>query len=142
MGLVKENRGSIMVEFAFGGIFFIGFVLGMIVIGIWIYNASQVSQAARIAAHNVAVTNNPAESQNMALKYLNNTLIACPVKGAAAYSTTENGCGVAEAYMSPLFPGFHKLLDPRGKSTTDGRIHIRKEASRVLEYRFRPGSRQ
>lgn len=140
--LAKDNRGSIMVEFAICGIMFIGFVMGMIVMGIWIYNTSQVSQAARIAAHNVAVTNNLDEAQNQAMAYLNKTLIACPTKGALAYSTSENACGVAEAYMTPLFPGFQKLIDPRGKSTIDGRIHIKKEATRVREFRYRPGSQQ
>ncbi|KJS64246.1 MAG: hypothetical protein JL50_21580 [Peptococcaceae bacterium BICA1-7] len=137
---IKDSRGSIMVEFAVAGIIFIGFVLGIIVIGIWIYNVSQVSQAARIAAHNVAVTNNAGESEEMALKYLNKMVIACPEKGVRASKSSGNGYSVAEAYMNPLFPGFQKLIDPLGKSTINGRIHIRKEATRVLENRFRPDS--
>lgn len=139
--LFKENEGSIMVEFAFAGIMFIGFVFGIIVTGTWIYNVSQVSQAARIAAHNIAVTNNENESEEMALKYLNKMLIACPFKGTSAFKTSANGYGVAEAYMNPLFPGFQKLIDPFGSSTINGRIHIRREATRVLENRFRAGSR-
>lgn len=142
MRLIKDNRGSILVEFAICGIMFIGFVMGMVVMGIWIYNTSQVSQAARIAAHNVAVTNDLAEAQNLAMEYLNKTLIACPTKGVLAYSTEDNASGVAEAYMTPLFPGFEKLVDPRGESTINGRIHIKKEATRVREYRYRPGSQQ
>jgi Flp pilus assembly protein TadG len=139
-GPIRDARGSIMVEFAMGGILFTGFVMGIIVMGLWIYNVSQVSQAARIAAHNVAVTGNAAESQKMAMKYLDSALIACPARGARAYRTTEKGFGVVEAYMEPLFPGFQKLMDPQGKSTLNGKILIRKEASRVLEYRFRPGA--
>lgn len=136
----ESSRGSITLEFAICGIMFVGFVLGMIVIGIWIYNVSQVNQAARIAAHNVAVTNNSSESKKMAMEYLNKTLIACPTKGAAASNDGEKGCGVAEAYMSPLFPGFEKLIDPGATSAIRGAIHIRKEATRVSELRFRPGS--
>lgn len=131
-----------MVEFAICGIMFVGVVLGMIVTGIWIYNASKVSQAARIAAYNVAWTNNAAEAQSQAMTYLNKTLIACPSRGAVAYSDAENGFGVAEAYMNPLFPGFQKLIDPRGASTINGTIHIKREAERVREYRFRPSNRQ
>jgi len=137
--LLTNNKGQVTVEFAICGLLFIGFVLGMIVIGIWMYNASHVSQAARIAAHNIAVTNNSVESQNMAMEYLNKSLIACPTKGALAYATSTDGFGIAEAYMDPLFPGFQKLIDPRGNSTINGQIHIRREASRVREYRFRPG---
>ena len=136
--LIKDCRGSIMVEFAVAGIIFIGFVLGIIVIGTWIYNVSQVSQAARIAAHNVAVTNNASESEEIAYRYLDKMAIACPVKGVTASKSPGNGYSVAEAYMNPLFPGFQKLIDPLGRSTINGRIHIRKEATRVLENRFRP----
>lgn len=136
---LKGQKGSILVEFAVCGIMFIGFVMGIIVMGIWIYNFSQVSQAARIAAHNVGVTDNAAESQDMALNYLNKALIACPTRGAVAYSTAENGYGVAEAYMEPLFPGFQKLIDPFGSSNVNGKIHIRKEAVRTREYMLRIG---
>lgn len=131
-----------MVEFAICGIMFVGVVLGMIVMGLWIYNVSKVDQAARVAAYNMAVTNNAAEAQQLALSYLNKTLIACPAKGAMAYGTSENGQGIAEADMNPLFPGFQKLIDPMGKSTINGKIHIRKEAVRTREYRFRPGNQQ
>lgn len=128
-----------MVEFAVCGIMFVGFVLGLIVFGIWIYNTSQVSQAARVAAYNAATTNNSGEAQQLAMTYLNKTLIACPTKGAIAYANTEDGYGVAEAYMTPMFPGFQKLIDPMGTSTINGTIHIRKEAVKTREYRYGAG---
>lgn len=126
-----------MVEFAVCGIMFVGFVMGMIVIGIWIYNVSQVNQAARLAAHNVAVTGNVEESEELAVAYLQKTLIACPTKGALAVNKGENGYGAAEAYMDSLFPGFERLINPGGTSVVKGTIHIRKEATKVSEARFR-----
>ncbi|MFZ5643880.1 MAG: TadE/TadG family type IV pilus assembly protein [Bacillota bacterium] len=137
----KSEKGQVIVEFAICGLLFIGFVMAMVALGIWKYNVSKVEQAARIAAYNVAVTNNTNEAQQLALTYLNKTLIACPVKGAAAYGSSDNGHGVAEAYMTQLFPGYQKLIDPRGTSSVNGSIHIRREATRAREYRFRPGSR-
>lgn len=137
MKLFKSQKGSILVEFVVCGIMFIGFVMGMIVIGIWIYNDTRVNQAARIAANNMAVTNNRVESENMAVAYLKKTLIACPTRGAAAYNDGEYGYGVAEAYMDPLFPGFEILIKPGGTSTIKETIHIRKEATKISEFRFR-----
>jgi hypothetical protein len=139
--LVKNQRGSIMLEFAICGILFVGFVLGMVAMGLWIYNTSQVRQAARIAALNVAVTDNPAEASDKALKHLNNTLVACPVKNAAAHSTGDSGYGLAEVEMNPLFPGFQRLIDPKGASTVNGRILIRKEALTARAHRLRPENR-
>lgn len=138
---LKNDRGSIMLEFAVCGILFIGFVMGMVVMGLWMYNTSQVKQAARLAAINVATTGNVAESRDVAIGYMKKTLIACPVKNAETFSDQDDGYGVAEAEMNPLFPGFQKLIDPLGRSTINGRIHIRKEAMTVREYRFRPDNR-
>ncbi|MCL6478975.1 MAG: pilus assembly protein [Peptococcaceae bacterium] len=138
--LLKDGKGSITLEFAICGIMFVGFVMGMVVMGLWIYNNSQVKQAARIAALRVAVTNDPAEARQAALQYLNKTLVSCPIKMTDAFGSQENGYGVAEAEMNPLFPGFQRLIDPRGTSSVEGRIRIRKEAMTVREYRFRPDS--
>lgn len=139
--LLDNNRGSIMLEFAVCGILFIGVVLGMVVLGLWIYNTSQVKQAARIAALNVAVTDDPEEACREALKYLNKALVACPVNNVEAYCARDIGYGVAEAVMEPLFPGFLKLVDPKGTSTINGRIRIRKEAPAARAHRFRPENR-
>ncbi|MHB8918690.1 MAG: TadE/TadG family type IV pilus assembly protein [Desulfocucumaceae bacterium] len=136
--LLKDNRGSITLEFSICGILFFGVVLGMMVMGLWIYNNSQVNQAARLAAYNVAITNNPAEANNLALTYLNKTLIACTSKNIDSFVSQENGYGVAVADMYPLFPGFQKLINPKGTSTVNGMIHIRKEALSVRAQRFRP----
>lgn len=138
--LPDDRRGSILLEFSISGIMFIGMVLCMVVMGLWIYNSSQVKQAARIAALNVAVTNDPADARDAALKYLNKTLVACPTKNAEAYGARENGYGVVEVEMNPLFPGFQRLINPKGTSTVNGMIRIRKEALTVREYRFRPGN--
>lgn len=127
-----------MLEFAICGILFIGFVLGMVVMGLWMYNTSQVKQAARIAALSVAVTDDPAEAREKALKYLIKTLVACPVKNIDVYGSQDSGYGLAEAEMNPLFPGFQKLIDPKGNSTINGRILIRKEATAPRAHRFRP----
>lgn len=140
-GFLKNERGSIMLEFAVCGTLFIGFVIGMVVMGLWMYNTSQVNQAARIAALNVAVTDDPVEAREKALSYLDKTLIACPVKGTLAFGDRDNGYGAAEAQMNPLFPGFLKLVDPEGGSTVSGRILIRKEAVAARAHRFRPDNR-
>ena len=136
-GLLKDQKGSFMLEFAICGTLFIGIVLAMVVMGMWMYNTSQVKQAARIAALRVTVTDNEAEAQQAAFEYLNNSLIACPVKNAASYSTKDYGYGMAEALMDPLFPGFQRLIDPTGKSSVNGKIRIRKESQAIREYRFR-----
>jgi len=138
---IKERRGSIILEFALCGIMFIGLIFGMAVLSLWMYNVSQVKQAARIAAYNVARTGNPSEAQSLAQTYLNKSVVACPSQKAVAYSSQELGYGVAEVEMSPLFPGFQKLIDPRGTSTINGRIQIRKEAVTVLEHRLRQSNR-
>jgi Flp pilus assembly protein TadG len=139
---LKNNRGSIALEFAVCGVMFVGFIMGLIVISLWIYNATQVSQAARIAAHNLAVTNDYSESLDMAKRYLNKTLVSCSSMNVDLYGSQDKSYGVAQAEMSPLFPGFQKLLDPKGTSTIDGRIRIRREAFTAREYRFRPGNQQ
>ena len=136
-GLLKDNKGSIMLEFAICGIMFIGIVLAMVVMGMWMYNTSQVNQAARIAALRVAVTDNVAEARQAGYEYLDNSLIACPTKNVTSSRSNDYGYGVAEALMNPLFPGFQRLIDPTGKSTINGKIRIRKESQAVREYRFR-----
>ncbi len=140
-GLRTDSRGSITLEFAICGIMFIGLVMCLVVTGLWMYNTSQVKQAARLAAVNAATTGNMAESREVALKYMRKTLIACPVKNAEVFSVQDDGYGVAEAEMESLFPGFQKLIDPLGRSAINGRVHIRKEAVTVREYRFRADSR-
>lgn len=137
-GLIKSNKGSITLEFAICGIIFIGFVFGMVMMGLWMYNVSHVKQAARIAAHNISVTGDPAESRERAMKYLNKTLVACPSKEVAVYGDQDSGYGAAEAQMNPLFPGFQKLIDPKGTSTINGMIQIRREAVAVREFWLRP----
>lgn len=134
---LRDNKGSIMLEFAICGTLFIGIVLAMVALGMWMYNTSQVKQAARIAALRVAVTDDVAEAQQAAYEYLDNSLIACPVKSASSSSFKSYGYGRAEALMNPLFPGFQRLIDPTGKSTINGKIQIRKESQAVREYRFR-----
>ena len=133
----KDNKGTIMVEFAICGTLFVGIVVGMMVMGLWIYNASQVSQAARLAAYNVSVTNKPAEARDEALRYMNKTLVACSQKVVFVNSNSQAGYGVAEAAMDPLFPGFQKIIDPKGNRTIDGKITIRKEATATREKRFK-----
>jgi len=48
---------------------------------------------------------------------------------------------VAEVEMSPLFPGFQRLIHPGGTAAGNGRIQIRKEAVTVLEHRLRQSNR-
>lgn len=139
--LIRDPKGSIMLEFAICGVLFIGFVLGMAVMGLWMYNTAQVKQAARIAAFNVSVTGDPAEAGRKAMSHMNKTLVACPVKNVEAYGSRENGYGVAVAQMDPLFPGFRRLIDPGGASIISGRILIRKEAVSARAHRFRPEGR-
>ncbi|MFZ5648122.1 MAG: TadE/TadG family type IV pilus assembly protein [Bacillota bacterium] len=139
--VLKAQRGSITLEFALCGIMFMGFVLGMVVMGLWMYNVSQVNQAARIAAYTVALTGDAGDARNKALLYLNKTLLACPAKNAAAFSSRDSGYGVAEAEMNPLFPGFIKLIDAKGTSAINGRILIRKEALSALAHKLRPENR-
>lgn len=94
--LSKNDRGSITLEFAICGIMFIGLIFGMVVMGLWMYNVSQVKQAARIAAYNVALTGNPSEAQSLAQTYLNKAVVACPSQNAVAYSSQDLGYGVTD----------------------------------------------
>lgn len=133
----KDNKGSVMVEFAICGTMFVGIVLAMMVVGLWIYNATQVSQAARLAAYHVSVTNNPGAARQEALDYLNRTLIACNNISVSAGSSGQSGYGIAKTDMNPLFPGLQKVIDPTGKRTINGKIKIEKEATAAREERFR-----
>ncbi|MFZ5650844.1 MAG: TadE/TadG family type IV pilus assembly protein [Bacillota bacterium] len=136
-GLIKDKRGSITLEFALCGIMFIGFVLGMVVMGLWMYNVSQAKQASRIAAHTMAITGNPVHSHDESMKYLDKTLIACTNKQVGVYGDNVTGYGVVQVEMDPLFPGFQRLIDPKGSSTINGRIQIRREAAASREFWLR-----
>ena len=139
--ILKNIRGSITLEFAMCGIMFIGLILGMVVMGLLIYNVSQVNQAARIAAYNVALTGDAGEARGLAQDYLNKSVVACPYSNVLVYSSGDLGYGVAEVEMSPLFPGFQRLIHPGGTAAGNGRIQIRKEAVTVLEHRLRQSNR-
>ena len=135
--VIKDNRGSVMVEFAICGTLFVGIVLAMLVVSIWLYNASQVSQAARLAAYHVSVTNNPSAARQEALEYLDKTLIACSNITVSVGTSGQMAYGTARTEMDSLFPGIQKIIDPAGRRTIGGKIRIEKEAESVREERFR-----
>lgn len=135
--LNKDEKGSVLVEFAICGTLFIGIILMMIVVSLWIYNAAQVEQAARLAAYHVSVTNNPGIARQEALAYMNKTLVACSGITATASVSGQLGHGVAQAQMNPLFPGVHLIIDPGSKAKTEGTIKIQKGATATREERYR-----
>lgn len=135
--ILKDEKGSIMLEFALCGTLFVGIILIMIVVSLWIYNAAQVEQAARLAAYHVSITNNPAVARQEAVDYLNKTLVACSGITVTASVSRQLGHGIAQAQMEPLFPGLQRIVDPGGNSTLEGKIKIEKEATAVREERYR-----
>lgn len=141
-GRLKDNKGSVTLEFSLCGIMFIGFMMGMVVMGLWMYNVSHTKQASRIAAHTMAVTGNAARSHDEAVKYLDKTLIACTNKQVGVAWAQDTGYGVAQVEMDPLFPGFQRLIDPKGGATVNGRIKIRKEAAASREFWQRLGEQR
>lgn len=136
------DKGSMLLEFAVCGVVFTGIFMGMVVIGIWMYNVSQAGQAARIAAHHVAVTGDEAESRARAKSYLDKTAIACRNREVTVYSDRETGYGLVKIEMNPLFPGLQKLVGIREGPAANGMIPIRKEAAATREFRLRPENRR
>lgn len=134
--LKDDERGSILLEFSICGIMFLGIVFGMFVFSIYMYNVANVKQAARIGAHEMAVSSNGSEAVKLANDYLDRTLIACPKKNVVAYGKYDKGYGSVDVEMYSMFPYFNVMLNPKGKKLEDN-IKISKEAYLVREQRFR-----
>lgn len=128
-----------MVELGLIGPVFCGLIAMMFVTGIWIYNSSQTAQAARIAAHYLAVTGNISEAQLSAQKYINKTKLASTVKNISVYRNGDTAYSKVTIEMETFFPGLPKLLNPSAPNLT-GKVPISKEAMTTVEYRFRAGN--
>ncbi len=140
MQIKKDQSGQILVEFALIAPIFIGLIFVLIITGLWIYNSSQTSQAARIAAHYMAVTGDMAEARDKASAHLKKTLVAAEIGQVSVYQAGDMAHGVVVTQMETFVPGLKKLFDPQGGGWT-GKVTITKEAQTVREYRFRnPGA--
>ncbi|NTW05562.1 MAG: pilus assembly protein [Peptococcaceae bacterium] len=135
--LIKNSKGSILLEFSICGTLFIAIILGITMIGLWIYNTAQVSQAARLAAYKMSITNNQAFAKEEALNYMDKTLVACNSLTVDLGNSEQVSYSRVKALMDPIFPGIHKLLIPQQGSYVEGSIRIEKEAISVREERFR-----
>lgn len=130
-----------MVELGLVGPIFIAMIFMLIIIGLWIYNSNQTSQAARLAAHHLAVTGKYDESQQLAYNHLNKTKVAASTREVTVYWSGDMACARAETEMETFLPGLLKLLDPSAHNWT-GRVTISREAVTTGEYRFRSGNQK
>lgn len=128
-----------MVELGLIGPVFCGLIAMMFITGIWIYNSSQTAQAARIAAHYLAVTGNISEAQLNAQKYINKTKMASTLKSVSVHLNGDTAYSKVIIEMETFFPGLPKLFNPSAFNWT-GKVPISKEAVTTVEYRFRAGS--
>jgi len=124
------------VEFALIAPIFIGLIFVLIVTGLWIYNSSQTSQAARIAAHYMAVTGDANEARDKAITHLQKTTVATEIAQVSVYRAGETAQSLVVTRMETFIPGLKKLFNPKD-SGWKGKVTITKEAQTVREYRFR-----
>ena len=129
-----------MVELGLIGPVFCGLIAMMFIIGIWIYNSSQTAQAARIAAHYLAVTGNVNEAQQNAQKYINKTKMASTVKSVSVHLNGDTAYSKVTIEMETFFPGLPKLFNSSAPNWT-GKVPISKEAMTTVEYRLRTENR-
>ncbi len=135
--LLKNSKGSILLEFSISGTLFIAIILGTTMIGLWIYNTSQVSQAARLSAYKMSVTNNQSFAKEEALNYMNKTLVACKNLTVDIDNSGQISYSRVRVLMDPIFPSLYKLIIPQDNYYFEGSIKIEKEAMSVREERFR-----
>ena len=136
----KDRRGQILVEFALIAPIFIGLIFVLIITGLWIYNSSQTSQAARIAAHYMAVTGDQSEAMDKATDHLQKTMVAAEISQVSVRPVGDTSQSLVVTRMETFIPGLKKLFNPDSGSWT-GEVTITKEAQTVSEYRFRhPGA--
>ncbi|OPX92208.1 MAG: hypothetical protein A4E52_00074 [Pelotomaculum sp. PtaB.Bin013] len=128
-------------ELGFIGPVFIGMVFMLLITGLWIYNATQTSQAARLAAHQLAVTGNYSEANQIAYYHLNKTGIALSTKEVSVYWSGDVACALVKADMETYMPGLVKLFNPSASNWT-GKVTISREAQTTGEYRFRSGNQK
>lgn len=136
----KDQSGQVLVEFALIAPIFIGLIFVLIITGLWIYNSSQTSQAARIAAHYMAVTGDMAEARDKATVHLQKTMVAAEIGQVSVCQAGDMAQSVVVTRMETFIPGLKKLFNP-GDGGWTGKVTITKEAQTVREYRFRnPGA--
>ncbi len=139
--MLKDEYGSVLVEMGLLGPVFCALVAMMFITGIWIYNVSQAKQAARLAAHHLAVTGNYYEARQVAQKYISKTKLAATTKNISVYWDGEMARGNVVIEMETFFPGLPKLLNPSAPGWTGG-VTISEEAVTTGEYRFRQENRE
>jgi len=135
--ITENERGQILVEFGLVAPVFVGLVIFLIVLGLWMYNSTQTGQAARIAAHTLAVTGSRGEAEQAAGDYLSKTIIAAKTRRISPYWDGDTACAQVETEMETYFPGLPKLFD-RSSPNWTGTVTIIKEAVTASEFQFRP----
>lgn len=128
-----------MVEFGLIIPMFAGTIFLLIITGLWLYNSVQTSQAARIAAHHLAVTGRHDEAVQRARDFLSKRNVAAKTIDVVAYWSGDSARARAETEMETFVPALPKLFNPSAPIWTD-KVTISKEALTTSEYRFRPGN--
>ncbi|RKO65711.1 TadE/TadG family type IV pilus assembly protein [Desulfofundulus salinus] len=130
----RDERGSIVVEFGLVAPLFITLIVFLLVFGLWLYNSSVAAQAARMAAHHLAVTGDARESRDQAIKHLRTASIAIDGMDVIVWRDGDTARAQASLSMKNFYPGLPKLL---GGGGWNGPIKIQRKAGCVIEYRFR-----
>ncbi|OPX87040.1 MAG: hypothetical protein A4E53_02650 [Pelotomaculum sp. PtaB.Bin104] len=126
-------------ELGFVGPIFIGIIFMLLITGMWIYNATQTSQAARLAAHQLAVTGNYSEAYQIAYSHLGKTGIGLSSEEVSVYWSGDVACAQVITNMETYMPGLVKLFNPSGTNWT-GKVTISRGAQTTGEYRLRSGN--
>ncbi|NHM26969.1 pilus assembly protein [Desulfofundulus sp. TPOSR] len=130
----RDRRGSVVVEFGLVAPLFVAMVIFLLVLGLWLYNSSVAAQAARLAAHHLAVTGDARESRDQALRHLRTVSIATEGMDVAVWRDGDTARAQANLSMKNFYPGLPKLL---GGGGWNGPIKIQRKVGCVIEYRFR-----
>lgn len=133
MGILRNQKGSVLVEFAMVFCVYMAVILMLLIHGLWLYNNFQAERAARHAAVYLAATNNPTRAEAVARDYLNKTQVISAIKDISAYWSGSTPVARVNTEMQTFFPGLPKLLNPKGPNWV-GKVPIVKEATTPGEH--------
>lgn len=139
--LIKNQRGTVFLEFALIFPIFIAMVLGIINLALLLNNSIVAQSAARDTANTVAVTGNVA----LGIAKGQKTVEAGGLGGSANVTADQPSVGNSRvtarvSYQTPVVaPGIGALL---GGKVWDKTIDLREETSYYVEYRHRTRSVQ
>lgn len=132
---LRDQKGSILLEFALVFNLYMAVILMLIIHGLWLYNNFQADRAARQAAYYFGTTNNGPMAEDIAVKYLSKTQVATTVKDVSVYWSGQNAAAQVRVDMKTFFPGIPKLLSPKSANWV-GSVPIVKEAISPGEHQY------